>query len=139
MKDFKNFNFKLMVVQELMYNKKLLTPIFDVYEFAETDAGKNIDTEKIDYQMIPEVRSFFEALDIPDDLLSTVTELNADGGDDIYLQLCPQWDGEDDLFNVKSAADCGALKNLKSVTLLYDDDPSILEDFRSCGIEADWL
>lgn len=139
MKKFKDFNFKLMVIQELMYNREVLDPIFDLDEFAENYTERNIDTYTISYEIIPEVKKHFEDLDIPEDLLDSITELNADGGDDIYFQLCPHWDGEDDLFNVKSADDCSGLKKLKKVTIFYDDDVSILEKFAQFGVKAEWV
>ncbi len=139
MKKFKDFNFKLMVIQELMYHREVLDPIFDLDEFVENYTERKIDTDTISYEIIPEVKKHFEDLDIPDDLLDSVTELNADGGDDIYFQLCPHWDGEDDLFNVKSADDCAKFKNLKKVTIFYDDDESILKKFAKFGVKADWL
>lgn len=139
MKDFKDFNFKLMVVQELMYNQEVLEPAFDVNEFAAEHTARKIDLDKISYDVIPEVKAHFLELEVPDELLDLIEELNVDGGDEIYLQLCPHWDGEDDLFNVKSAADCASLKNLKKVTLFYDKDDSILEQFRRKGVEASWI
>ena len=40
-----------------------------------------------------------------------------DGGNDIYLQLIPQWDGEDDAFTITSLkeADLAPFTNLKKV------------------------
>jgi len=65
----------------------------------------------------------------------------ADGGDEIYVQLYPFWDGEDEVFAIRSAEDAGLLPNLKSVKLLYvyPGDERILEEFRQRGIAAQWL
>ena len=49
------------------------------------------------------------------------------------------WDGEDDLFNITSTADCALLPNLKSVILLYDDDEIMVGEFEKLGIEAEYL
>lgn len=137
---FKDFNFKLAVVQVLMYQKKCLGPLFDVYEFTEGYTGRQIDVEDEGYDIIPEVKAYFEQLDIPAELLPLVDELSQDGGDDIYMQLCPYWDGEDDIFNIYSAEDAALLPNLKSVTLFYDDaGERILQEFRQRGITAKWL
>lgn len=136
---FKDFNFKLAVVQRLMYEQGILTPRFDVYDFVKGYAARHIDIEEEGYDIIPEVRQYFEALEIPVDILPHITEIDQDGGDEIYGQLYPFWDGEDDTFNIQSAEDAALLPNLKSVTLFYDDDGRILEDFRQRGIAAEWL
>ncbi len=137
--EFKDFNFKLAVVQRLMYEQGVLKPRFDVYDFAEGYTARHIDIEEEGYDIIPEVRQYFESLEIPVDMLDRITEIDQDGGDEIYGQLYPFWDGEDDVFNIQSAEDAALLPNLKSVTLFYDDDEGILEDFRRRGIAAEWL
>lgn len=136
---FTDFNFKLAVIQKLMYEKNILTPRFDVYEFTAGYTVRHIDIEKEGYDIIPEVRQYFEQLEISSEALSLIQEITQDGGDEIYMQLCPFWHGEDDIFNIRSAEDVARLPNLKSVTLFYDDDDRILEAFRQRGITAEWL
>jgi hypothetical protein len=70
------------------------------------------------YDIIPEVQQYYEQLEIPAETLSLIEQINQDGGDNIYLQICPFWDGEDDLSNIQSVEDAALLPNLKSVTLL---------------------
>jgi hypothetical protein len=137
--EFRDVNFKLAVIQRLMYEQNILTPRFDVYEFVKGYAARHIDIEEEGYDVIPEVRQYFEQLEIPAEALPLIEQINQDGGDDIYLQLCPFWDGEDDLFNIQSAEDTALLPSLKSVTLFYDEDDRILEEFRQQGISAEWL
>lgn len=136
---FKDFNFKLAVIQKLMYERDVLTPRFDVYEFAEEYTARRIDIDEEGYDVIPEVRWHFEALEIPADTLLGIETLDQDGGDEIYMQLYPFWDGEDDVFNIRSAEDAALLPDLRSVTLFYDEDGGILEAFRRQGIAAQWL
>jgi hypothetical protein len=136
---FKDFNVKLAVIQKLMYEDDVLTPRFDVYAFAEHYPARRIDVEAEGYGVIPEVRAYFEALEIPASALRTIERLDQDGGDEIYLQLYPFWDGEDDVFNVRSAEDVALLPNLRVVTLFYDEDDGILEAFRRRGVAAQWL
>lgn len=133
MSDFQDFNFKLAVINELMYVRGVLDA-FDVAAYAEE---KGFDAEQ--FEIIPEVREYFEGLEVPDELLVDITELAQDGGDEVYLQLCPMWDGEDDMFSIKLAEDVTQLPNLKRITLFYDEDPSILEAFKARGVEAEWL
>jgi hypothetical protein len=135
---FKDFNFKLAVIERLMYEQGVLTPRFDVCDFVAAYTERQIDIEKEGYDIIPEVRAYFEQLEIPAELLPRIEEIDQDGGN-IYLQICPFWDGEDDLFNIQSAEDAALLPNLKSVTLFYDEDERILEEFRQRGIAAQWV
>ena len=136
---FKDFNFKLAVIQRLMYEQNVLAPRFDVYEFVKGYTARHIDIEQEGYDIIPEVRRYFEQLEIPAKALPLIQEINQDGGDEIYMQIYPFWDGEDDVFNIQSAEDAASLPNLKSVTLFYDDDERILEAFKQRGIAAQWL
>jgi hypothetical protein len=113
---FQDFAFKLMVVQELMYVKQTLQPAFDVRDFAQKHTARKIDLEGLEaYSVIPEVRAYFENLEIPLALLDDIEALEADGGDDIYAQLAPLWSGEDDYFEVQSAKDAKLFPNLKQV------------------------
>ncbi len=133
---FQDFGFKLAVVDKLMYKDSLLTPRFDLAEHT----GRPFDGMKDeDYSIVPEARAYFEELPVPAHLLKSIEELYQDGGDEIYLQICPQWSGEDDIFNIRSAADARWLPNLNRVTIFYDDDPTILADFEARGISASWL
>lgn len=132
---FADFNFKLMVLQELMYRRKVLAPRFDVREFARRYKKRAIDVDDDGYEIIPEVRVFFEKYPVPAELLVDIEALSQDGGDAIYLQLCPFWDGEDEAFNVRSADDAALLPKLKRIVLLSDDE-GVVEAFRRRGIEA---
>lgn len=85
------------------------------------------------------MREYFEKLEIPASACADIDKLEQDGGDDIYLQLIPFWDGEDDQFNIRSADDAALLPKLKSVVLFYDDDDTILKEFKKRGIAARWL
>ena len=81
---FKDFNFKLAVIERLMYQRDLLTPRFDVYDFAAAYTARQIDIEEEGYDIIPEVQAYFEQLDIPAELLPLIEEIDMDGGDTIY-------------------------------------------------------
>lgn len=135
---FTDFNFKLAVVQELMYVQQILAPKFDLAspppEFSATVGARTVDQT-----VIPEARAYFERLAIPAEYAPRVRELAQDGGDEIYLQLIPDWDGEDDTFVIRSAAAAAQFPNLVRVTLFYSEDEAILEQSRARGIEARWL
>jgi hypothetical protein len=136
---FKDPNFKLAVIQDLMYSQELITPAFDVWDFAKNYKDRKIDVDHEGYDIIPEVLDYFMKIEITVEMAKSVTAISQDGGDDVYMNIIPFWDGEDDVFNIKSAEDANHFPNLKKATLFYDDDHSILDKFKELGIEADWL
>lgn len=134
MAKFKDFNFKLAVIQVLMYDKKLLKPAFH----------NNVANPKQDNKMIPKAKKYFTDLDIPDELLAKVTEIEQDPNNDVVLELIPIWDGEGDEFVINSADDVSLVPNLKKATIFFsadsineiDDQYKIFEDFASKGVEV---
>ena len=65
-----------------------------------------------------------------------------DGGNEIYTQIIPFWDGEDDYFDVKdiSENEIKQFHNLKRITLLPSkDNANLIEKLKKYGIEADEL
>lgn len=136
---FHELSFKLAIIQELMYEQKVLQPAFDVYRFAETYRERSIEIDEEGYDVIPEVLEYFQRLEIPHELAPLVTSFSQDSGNEVYLQLCPFWDGEDDGFNIRSARDADHFPNLKNVALFYDEDDRILNEFEKKGIQAEWL
>ena len=110
---FKNFNFKIAVMNELMYGKALLEPKFDVFEYCEE---RGIDPYA-DFGALPQAKKWFKNYPVPANLAEQVSELYLDGGNEIYLQIAPDWDGEDELFDIKNidAAELAQFKNLKKI------------------------
>jgi hypothetical protein len=132
---FQDFNFKLAVIEILMYEKELIVPKFDLYEFVELYKGRKIDIEKEGYDLIPEVTKYFEELEIEQSLAEAITEILQDGGGEIYGQICRFWDGEDDTFNIKAIEDIKYFPNLKRMSLFYDKDNDFNEKLKAKGIE----
>ncbi|GAA3595038.1 hypothetical protein GCM10022198_18590 [Klugiella xanthotipulae] len=97
-----SFPFRLAVIQELMYEQDALSPRFDVYDFAQDQGARSFDPYELGDEIIPSVRTWFRKLSIPVRLAERVETLVLDGGNDIYRQLIPHWDGEDDVFDIKS-------------------------------------
>jgi len=136
---FEDFNFKLAVIQNLMYEQRQLSPRFDLRAFIKSYSERQIDIANEGYEIISEAKQYFEQLEIPTSLMLSIDEIYQDGGNEIYLQLCPFWNGEDDIFNIQSVADIEKLPNLTTITLFYDKDEQILEEFQKRGIIAKWL
>lgn len=136
---FSDFNFKLAVIQELMYKKELLKPKFDIYEFIERHQERDIYIEEEGYDFIPEVTKYFEELKIPKELLDKVETLEQDGGNEIYGQLIRFWNGEDETFNIQSADDARSLPNLKKVVLFPSTDSTLKKSFETMGIQVEQI
>jgi hypothetical protein len=137
--EFQDINFKLCVIQELMYNQNVIGPPFDIYKFAENHKDRRIDIDEEGYEIIPEAFSFFKELEIPTELLANITEIYQDGGNDIYMQICPFWSGQDDQFNITNTADVSLLPNLKKMTIFYGEDKTILDNLKQQNIDAEYL
>ncbi|MCF1505583.1 hypothetical protein L0F51_17665 [Afifella sp. H1R] len=144
-KRFKDFGFKLLVIEELMYRRDDLRPRFDVHEFAEEFDKREISVEDDGYAIIPEVARYFRDLAIPDDLLATVERLHQssglDGGPGYIEHLFPFWDpgaGDDPVpVTAKAANDLDLVPNLKRISGLENSKPGakLLKALRARDIE----
>ncbi|MBB1354548.1 DUF6892 domain-containing protein, partial [Pseudoalteromonas sp. SR45-5] len=142
---FNDLHFKLLVIEELMYNKNLLTPKFDLTEFIAEYHQREIDKEQEGYEVIPEVLAYFKGLDIPEELLAKVTSLTqdcgVDGGSEVYSQIWPFWDPGcgDEVLKVsnKASKDLPLLPNLKQVIGLEHSNPSkkLINSFKAHHIQ----
>ncbi|SHJ19675.1 hypothetical protein SAMN04488096_11050 [Mesonia phycicola] len=135
---FTDFGFKLSIIEELMYMKALIEPVFDVYEFAKWYRARAIDIDEEGYEPIAEVTQYFKDLPIPKRLASEITDFYQDGGNDIYMNLCPFSGGAVEYWDIETAIDAKQFPNLKKVTLCYATDAAYKE-FEQSGIETEWL
>ncbi|MZE81027.1 DUF6892 domain-containing protein [Streptomyces xinghaiensis] len=138
---FRDFNFKLLVVEQLMYCDKTLTPAFSMREHMRArgveDLHTYIEQNTLEHTVLDQARAYFEALQIPAGLLATVEELTFDGGLQVFMECAPVWDGEDDLFDVHSLDDLDLLPRLKlfnGAEMLELMLPDGLEILRARGI-----
>ena len=138
---FTSFNFKLAVMEVLMYEKGLLAPKLDAHEFVREYSRRKIDIDAEGYEPIPEIRKWLEKYPVPERLAPEVTEIEMDGGSEIYTQLCPFWDGEDGAFdlNTITEAELRQFPNLKHITLMSSKPEQVLPILERCGIKADLL
>ncbi|MEN7547009.1 hypothetical protein AAG747_03770 [Rapidithrix thailandica] len=121
---FRSVNFKLAVLDELMYTMDVLQPKFDIREFACSQAERIIDIEEEGYTIVPEAMAFFEELPVSENDLAQVESLYFDGGLDIYRHIYPFFGGEEDYFDIDSLEDIALLKNLKSLNITSMVDAS---------------
>ena len=134
---FDNFNFKLVVIEQLMYKKELLTPRFDIYEFAEQHKGKKIDVEEDGYEPINAAIKWFKDLQIPARLADEVTQLLFDGGLSVYHGIYPFWDGEDEYFDVAqiSGSELSQFRNLKEAIVVSCISDAAKNTLKAHGIK----
>ncbi|HWU10052.1 MAG TPA: hypothetical protein VN520_27375 [Streptomyces sp.] len=147
MTQFTDFNFKLLVIERLMYDDGTLTPRFDLgahlveqglIEYGGDPAYTYTVKNALEYQVVPAARDHFEALEISPGLLATVEELLLDGGHQVYAHCSPVWDGEDDLYDVRSLDDLPLLPNLKRIRGADDFwPPEFLEVLQERGIATE--
>ena len=136
---FDNFNFKLAIIQELMYDINVLQPEFDIYEFAKEYKGEVIDTES--ETAIEPALDYFKNLQIPKSLAKEVGSFYMDGGNEVYMNIIPLWDGEDGYFDLNdvSLAELRQFPNLTEATILTDDFDKIKKIFDAAGIKVELL
>ena len=137
--EFDNFNFKLAIIQELMYDINVLQPEFDIYEFAKEYKGEEIDTES--ETVIEPALDYFKNLQIPKSLAKEVGSFYMDGGNEVYMNIIPLWDGEDGYFDLNdvSLAELRQFPNLTEATILTDDFDKIKKIFDAAGIKVELL
>ncbi len=136
---FKNLNFKLAIVEELMYNLRLIEPVFDVYDFARDYAKREIDIIGGEGdEVISEVKKWFKDLPVGVALAEKVESLYIEAGNDIYGQICPYWDGEDDMYDIKAIApeELAQFPNLKRIMSAMGFSSKVRKQLEANGIEV---
>ena len=135
---FKDLNFKLAVIQELMYVQEILKPYFDIIDYLKFKKSKaNVETEK----NIRAAVEFFKVLPVPKSLAKYVTKITMDGGNEIYSNIAPLWDGEDGRFDVDhiSADELSQFPELKEVVLMTSNDDELRSQLEAAGIRYKYL
>ena len=133
---FENINFKLAIIQVLMYDLEVLKPVFNIFDFAEEFSELDIDTESM--EIIQPALDHFEKLQIPKEYAQHVQEIYMDGGNEIYLNLIPQWDGEGDSFDLNevSLKELRQFSNLKQATIISSNFEHVKKTFDKQGVQV---
>ena len=136
---FDHLNFKLAIIQVLMYEEEVLKPAFDIFDFAEEFSDLDIDTESM--EIIQPALDYFEKLQIPKEYAQHVQEIDMDGGNEIYMNLIPQWDGEDETFDLNevSEEELKQFPNLEEATIMSSNFEQVKAVFEEAGIAVDLL
>lgn len=133
---FDNITFKLAIIQVLMYDLEVLKPVFNIFDFAEESSELNIDTESM--EIIQPALEYMMNLPIPKKYAEQVQEIDMDGGNEIYMNLIPQWDGEDDSFDLNevSLKELQQFPNLKQATIISSNFEHVKETFDKQGVQV---
>ena len=133
---FDNITFKLAIIQVLMYDLEILKPVFNIFDFAEEASELNIDTESM--EIIQPALDYMINLPIPKKYAEQVQEIDMDGGNEIYMNLIPQWDGEDDSFDLNevSLKELQQFPNLKQATIISSNFEHVKETFDKQGVQV---
>ena len=133
---FENINLKLAIIQVLMYDLEVLKPVFNIFDFAEEFSELDIDTESM--EIIQPALDHFEKLQIPKEYAQHVQEIYMDGGNEIYLNLIPQWDGEGDSFDLNevSLKELRQFSNLKQATIISSNFEHVKKTFDKQGVQV---
>ncbi len=111
---FKDINFKLAVIQVLMYEKALL-PAFELEQFVKTYKKRKINIDKEGDEPIVEVLEYFKNYEIEERFANEIEILTLDGGNEIYMAIAPFWSGEEDYFDIKNTEDTKQFPKLTKI------------------------
>jgi hypothetical protein len=104
-------NLKLVVLNEL---------ILQGYFKSEIDSLRNRywKWDNYTHEPIPEILHFCKNVEIKEEHLNLIRTITFDGGNDIYHLLIPNWDGEDDQFDIEDISGLRRLKNLEEIVVI---------------------
>lgn len=132
-------NFKLMVIEHLMFEKKVLKPAFVLEDFVAAWKKRAIDLDSEGYDApIPEVLAWFEKYPVDRRHVAQVRKLMQHPGSVIH-GIYPQWTGEDDTFVIQKADDASSFPALKEVVFFSKSprhDARLVKAFAAYGITA---
>ncbi len=114
---FSNFNFKLAIINELMYEQEVIRPYFDIYDFLKFKKSRaNTETEK----NIRAAVNYFKEYPVPKKYADNIECIDMDGGNPIYMNIAPLWNGEDDRFDINelTVEELKQFPNLKRMKLM---------------------
>lgn len=131
--EFSDLNFKLMVIEMLMYDEDEVIEPFSLRDYAD-EHGIELN-DHID-ETIEGALDYFRELEITPAMAATITELYEDAGNQIYNEIAFNWSGEDDRFRVRSLKDAAMLPNLESITLEKFDGVEGLDEVEARGVEV---
>jgi hypothetical protein len=142
MRDFADFVVKLMIIDELWESGTISPPHDDAWSWVEAARGAtHAEAERLFYgelyaTTVPEIVQWARDLDITDEQLSEIADLSWDGGLRVFGLLAPSWDGEDELFDVRTWVDLTPERfpNLTHVTYIGEVEPEVRRRLEAAGV-----
>ena len=120
--NFQSLNFKIVVINALRslgYFREEFNSLIDQF----------YDDDNYSYEPIPEILDFCKNLELKEEQLAQVDFISFDGSSETYHDIIPNWDGEDESFDVDTIIDVLKLPNLKefhAISMLTTNDYSPL-------------
>lgn len=137
--EFVDPNFKLLVLEHLMFEAKVIEPAFRIEGFVAAWKERDIDLTEEGYdEPIAEVAAWFAAYPIDRKHLKKVRSLAQHPGTVLH-GVFPHWTGEDDTFAITSAEDAKHLPSLEEIRLFSRSprrDKKLARDFAVSGVTA---
>ncbi len=130
---FADENFRVVVINHLMYERSVLTPKFDLDTFLRTFDRYEIEERN---GPIEEVRQYFAALPLTPEHLAHVVELDVGPALTIWSQIDPGWGGEEDYFDPATYVDVAHLPNLRKINVDMHTEDTDLSALYGRGIEV---
>lgn len=128
--EFADFNAKLIVLETLCYELDVLEP----YRGADEDVAE--DEDAVGGQ-VALAREYYDDLEVMPSHLQLVTTLTIDGTGEIYQDLHPEWDGEDDRYDPVVWSDIVELPALETVWTAAPLPPHVDADLRAKGVSVE--
>lgn len=136
---FTDMNFKLAVIEHLMFDAKVLKPAFRLEGFVAAWKPRRIDLAIEGYDApIAEVRAWFAAYPVDRKHVQKIRTLTQHPGAVIH-GIYPQWTGEDDTFAIAAADDAKHLPALRQLSLFSRGkrrDAALARAFAARGVAA---
>lgn len=129
---FEDYNFKLCVIDSILDQ----SPSFsEKYQELRDKVEEKCDIYRL-FAVIKEFAEFFEEVVLTEEDLAKVKYICFDGGSELYCQIHPNWDGEDDIFAVTSIKGIEKLPNLEKICDVTMCEDTALNEIRKIGIEV---
>ncbi len=136
---FADLNFKLAVLEHLMFQTKVLKPAFSLEGFVAAWKQRRIDLATEGYDApIAEVLAWFAAYPVDRKHVQKIRALTQHAGAVIH-GIYPHWTGEDDTFAITAADDAKLLPVLTEITLFSRSkgrDAKLARAFAALGVTA---
>ena len=137
--EFVDPSFKLLVLEHLMFEAKVLEPAFRLEGFVAAWKERDIDLSEEGYdEPIAEVAAWFAEYPVDRKHLKKVRSLTQHPGTVLH-GVYPQWTGEDDTFAITTAEDAKHLPALEEIHLFSRSprrDATLAKDFAALGVTA---